>query len=171
MRYKKNRRSWTDEQLIEAVPRCDSMSQVLQLLGLKVTAAGNRRTVKLYIQKLNLDTSHWTGQGWVGTREFHPVKKSLAEILTVNSSYPTSHLRLRLFKEKVKEPKCENCGLTIWLGQEISFELDHINGVSNDHRIENLRVLCPNCHSQTPTWRGRNNGSLVKAESRLVEAQ
>lgn len=52
--------------------------------------------------------------------------------------------------------KCESCNLEEWLGNKIPLELDHINGVNNDNRIENLRILCPNCHALTPTYRGKN---------------
>jgi 5-methylcytosine-specific restriction endonuclease McrA len=55
----------------------------------------------------------------------------------------------------VKEPRCEACGLTEWLARPISFELHHVNGDGNDNRLENLLILCPNCHSQTDTWGGR----------------
>lgn len=57
---------------------------------------------------------------------------------------------------KEQDNKCHKCGLSEWMGEPIVFELDHINGKSDDNRRENVRALCPNCHSQTPTWRGRN---------------
>ncbi len=155
-RYKKNRRSWTDQQLIAAVEDCDTITSVVERLGLSKTAAGNHGTVKKYIEELNLDTSHFVGQSWVGTRVFYPNKIAIKDILIENSSYKTHHLRVRLLKEGFKSHQCENCSLTTWLGQPIALELDHINGVSNDHRLDNLRLLCPNCHAQTPTWRGRN---------------
>jgi 5-methylcytosine-specific restriction endonuclease McrA len=68
----------------------------------------------------------------------------------------TSSLKIRLYNEGLKTKQCEECGIVEWNGSEISFELDHINGVNNDNRIENLRILCPNCHSQTKTFRGKN---------------
>jgi 5-methylcytosine-specific restriction endonuclease McrA len=86
-----------------------------------------------------------------------PNERSLEEILTVNSTYRTAHLRERLFCAGLKKRKCEGCGLTEWMGEAIPLELDHVNGVPDDHRLENLRVLCPNCHALTPTWRGRRN--------------
>jgi IS1 family transposase len=69
----------------------------------------------------------------------------------------TSHyLRLKLIKTKVKEHKCEWCQLTEWNNKPIPLELDHINGNNKDNRLENLRILCCNCHAQTETWRGKN---------------
>jgi hypothetical protein len=67
-----------------------------------------------------------------------------------------SKLRYRI-KEGIKENRCELCGLTnTWNGKPIMLQMDHINGISDDHRLENLQILCPNCHSQTDTYCGRN---------------
>ncbi len=80
-------------------------------------------------------------------------------ILVENSSYKSSGLKKRLVREGVLEDLCKSCGLgPVWNGRPITLQLDHRNGVSNDHRLENLRILCPNCHSQTDTWTGRNIG-------------
>lgn len=64
--------------------------------------------------------------------------------------------RRRLLDEGLLRLRCYECGISEWFGQPLSLHLDHINGVKNDHRIENLRMLCPNCHSQTETFGGRN---------------
>jgi hypothetical protein len=65
-------------------------------------------------------------------------------------------VRRRLLSEGWLQNECSICGLREWLGQPIAMHIDHINGVRDDHRFENLRMLCPNCHSQTPTYGGRN---------------
>jgi 5-methylcytosine-specific restriction endonuclease McrA len=65
------------------------------------------------------------------------------------------HLKQRLLKLKLLEPKCAICGIVDWLGQPLVLELDHINGTNKDNRLENLRLLCPNCHSQTNTYCGK----------------
>lgn len=148
-------RTWNDEQLRSAVQSAASMSDVLRSLGFNPLHAGSRGTVKRYIERLKLDTSHWQGQGWNG-QGFGKTPLDLADILVEGSSYTTHHLRERLISSGLKERKCERCLLTEWQGEPIPVELDHINGVSNDHRWENLRLLCPNCHALTPTWRGRN---------------
>lgn len=151
-------RKWTDEQLIAAVETSNTMSDVIRKIGLSVTAAGNRGTIKKHIERLNLDTSHWLGQSWVSDKKrLHPKYREIESILVENSDYKTSHLLGRLLKADLKTHQCESCKLTHWLEQPIALEVDHINGVPNDHRIENLRLLCPNCHAQTPTWRGRKN--------------
>lgn len=162
-----SKRKWTDEQLIEAVQEATGMASCMELLGLKKSAAGNRSTVKKYIEKLGLSTEHWLGQSWVqkGWQEI-----PLEEILVERSTYKTWHLRNRLLRSGMKEHKCESCSRSEWLGVPIPLELDHVNGVNNDHRLENLRLLCPNCHALTPTWRGRNKRLEAQVGERSVEA-
>lgn len=157
LRTKNYGRTWTDDQLIRAVSESTSMTQVIPKLGLSETGAGNRRTIRNRIDKLGLDTSHWRGQDW--SKGVRNPKKTLDEILVEGSTYSTHNLRKRLLQEGLKDSQCESCGLREWLGSPIPLELDHINGVPDDHRIDNLRVLCPNCHAMTPTWRGRKNKS------------
>lgn len=66
------------------------------------------------------------------------------------------HLKLRLIAEGLKEPRCEECGLAEWRGRPLSIAIHHVNGDGQDNRLENLVFLCPNCHSQTDTFGGRN---------------
>jgi hypothetical protein len=73
--------------------------------------------------------------------------------------YTPLHLKHKLIKHGYKKNKCEICGIECWNNKLLSFELDHINGNSRDHRLENLRIVCPNCHSQTETFKGRNRGN------------
>ena len=90
-----------------------------------------------------------------GVNKFIP----LSEILVENSTYTNiARLKVRLLREGLLAAKCygEDCGLTEWKGKPISLQLDHINGDKLDHRIENLRLLCPNCHSQTDSFAGKN---------------
>lgn len=65
-------------------------------------------------------------------------------------------VRMRLLQEGLLRYECYECGISEWFGQRLPLHLDHINGMKNDHRLENLRMLCPNCHSQTKTFGGRN---------------
>lgn len=84
-------------------------------------------------------------------------KIELSEILEgKHPTYQTLKLKKRLIKEKVLENKCTSCGLIEWQGKEIALHLDHKDGDNHNHKLDNLRLLCPNCHSQTDTWCGKN---------------
>lgn len=149
-------RTYTDQQLRDAVASSRSIRQTLLKLGIKAEG-GNYRTIRREIDRLKIDLRHFEGQGWRRgvTKPISP-RRPLETVLVQNSPACTSALRRRLINEGVLEARCQMCGLTDWHGQPISLELDHINGVNDDHRLQNLRLLCPNCHSQTETFRGRN---------------
>lgn len=128
-----------EERLRKAVAEATSIAKVCRLLGL-ADKGGNYRTLKHHITRLNLDVSHHTGSGW--NRD--------------NYSSPTSSSNKDTWKKhliRTNGHRCEHCGLTTWQGRPIPLELDHINGKNNDNRLENLRILCCNCHALTPTWR------------------
>lgn len=136
-----------------------SIAQVAKILGCNTTGGGYI-TLKSAARELGLDNSHMTGQGWNIDWPSDPSKAReipLSHILIENSTYTTMwKLKLRLVHEGILEYKCHLCGLTEWNAKPITLQLDYINGVHLDHRIENLRLLCPNCHSQTETFAGRN---------------
>lgn len=153
-----SKRKWTDEQFKAAVAESLSYAQVLGRLHLRV-AGSNYDTVKRKIAELGLDTTHMTGQGWNTDARFKPLreKQPLSAILVEHSTFVNAnHLRERLLDEGVKTHRCECCGLTEWVGNPIPLELHHVNGIRNDQRIENLRLLCPNCHALTENYRGKN---------------
>lgn len=150
-------RRWSDGDLAEAVKSSRSFRQVLAKIGL-IESGGNYRQIQKFIAEFKLDISHFTGRAWsrgdVAPRG--PVA-SLVNIMVAGSDYQTFKLKRRLFKEGLKKPECEECGWAkITTDGRLPLELDHINGDSRDHRLENLRVLCPNCHSLKPTHRGAN---------------
>ena len=167
-----SRFKWTKEQLIQAVKNNLFIAGVCRELNLR-PVGGNYKTIHYYIKEYNLDTSHFTGQGWnVGTRYKNirtkrPIEDILSGKVECRSSF---HLKIRLLKEGIKEHKCEKCGNSKWLGQEIPLELHHINGDNLDNRLENLQLLCPNCHALTDNYRGHNTQSAL-SEKREVECR
>lgn len=150
-------RSWTDEELIAAVKVSRSYRNVLILLQL-IPAGGNYEQIKRRIADLSISTAHFTGIGWNIGLKFVPNPAQPLEVLLVKDGRAQSFvLKKRLFQEGLKKPECELCGWAqMSLDGRIPVELDHINGDHYDNRIENLRILCPNCHSLQPTHRGRN---------------
>lgn len=151
----------SDKEFIEIVNSSDSIADICRKIGIK-PVGGNYKTVKNRIKRLNCDISHYKGsahrKGNFGKgRKGQP----LEEILVKDRPFSSSHLRMRLIREGIKEPICEKCGLDEWLGEPITLELEHINGDNRDNRLENLEILCPNCHSQTKFWRGRNRMSAL----------
>lgn len=163
--------NYTDEQFIEAVKDSLSIAEVCRKLGLKA-AGGNYATIKNKAAELNLDMSHFTGKAWNQGKRYKMIvpPKPLEEILVKGVPYQSDRLRQRLIKAGLKEHKCECCGRTEWLDQSIKLELHHINGDHNDNRIENLQMLCPNCHAYTDNYRSKNKGKSAQEETPDVES-
>lgn len=148
-------RQWSDDDLRRAVLGARSLAAIVRALGLRA-AGGNFAHVRRRIEELGLDTSHVLGQGWNLGRS-PGVKRPLSEILVAGRWTSTHALKLRLLRAGLKRPACELCG---WAQRaadgRVPVELDHVNGDRDDNRLENLRILCPNCHALQPTHRGLN---------------
>ena len=146
----------TREEIESAAAKSSSIAGVCRLLKL-VPSGGNYRIIHNAIEKYKIDTSHFTGQGWNINLKFKPFEgKKIEEILVENSTYQSYKLKKRLIAEGIKKSVCESCGQSEWLEQPIPLELHHINGNNSNNRLENLRLLCPNCHALTDSYRGKN---------------
>ena len=170
------KRKWTGNDLRKAVLSSSSIRQVLGKIGL-IQAGGNYNQIKKYINDFKIDTKHFKGMGWnKGLVGIGKPRITLEEILIKNSDFQSFKLKKRLFEAKIKNNKCEECGWAkISKDGRIPLELDHINGDRKDNRIENLRILCPNCHSLKPTHRGKNRkrssgGTGIRATLKMLSS-
>ena len=139
-------RNYTDEDIIKAVKISTSLNQVLNKLNLKM-AGGNYNTLKRQIAKLNLDTTHFTGMLW-----------SKGKMLKDWANYKHTH-NIKKHLKKLKGNKCESCGLSEWMNQEIPIECHHIDGNNLNNVIDNLQLLCCNCHALTNNFRNRKRNN------------
>jgi hypothetical protein len=146
--------SYTVEEFKDAVAASSSIRQTLIKLGLEAKG-GNYRVFHKFAKNNNVDTSHFKGQAWNKGDRIGP-KRPIEDYL--NNTYPiqSGQLRKRLIREKFFEHQCSACKRETWLENPIPLELDHIDGNHSNNNLSNLRLLCPNCHALTPTYRGKN---------------
>ena len=157
------RRSWQLHDLEKAIITSSSYRQVLQKLSLR-EAGGNYEQIKKYIYEQKLNVDHFKGRAWnKGLKGQGKPRIPLTNILVSGSSYQTFKLKRRLFNAGLKPMYCEECG---WAQKTqngyLPLELDHINGNRYDNRLENLKILCPNCHSLRPTHRSRKRAQVAE---------
>jgi hypothetical protein len=144
-----------EDQFREAVARALCWSDVLRELGYE-TKGHNIRTVQRWAQRWQVSTEHFDAdrvRALAGRRRAQP----LQDVLIEGSTYSRGKLKERLIREGLKRPVCEMCGQgEKWHGAPMSMVLDHVNGQADDNRLENLRIVCPNCNATLDTHCGRN---------------
>jgi hypothetical protein len=152
--------SFTEVELRRAVESSRSCAEVLRKLGLR-PAGGNHRTFKKYVDRWEISTAHFD-QDAIRREALARAPIPLADILVEHSTYPRGHLKRRLLADGIKQPVCEICGQgATWRGRPLALILDHINGVPDDNRLQNLRIVCPNCAATFDTHCGRKNRPLL----------
>ena len=145
---------FTRQEIEQFVKESSSYAQLAQKCGYK--GGSGSRDVKQMIEQLKLDISHFTGQGWLAG-ETYESKKYIQFNEYINGEYvQTNKLRKKLLKEGLKEHICECCLNSMWNGVPIPLEVHHVDGDKNNNNLENLQLMCPNCHALTDTYRGKN---------------
>lgn len=158
--------NFTPEELQKLLDTSNGYADLLRNIGLN-PKGGNPDTLKKIIKEYNLDETQLSinRHNLYSECAIKSNKKTpLDQILVNNSTYQSRLLLQRLVEEGYKEYKCEKCGLITWMNNPISLQLHHINYNHNDNRIENLQILCPNCHSQTGNYGGKSSRIKQKRE-------
>lgn len=157
---------YSEAEARSAIRHSMSCSEALRRLGM-CTTGGSHAILKKYAEKWGISTAHWDpyaavrGQG-------HRRRRPLEEILVQHSRFSRNHLKERLYAERVKQPLCELCGQgEVWCGRVMGLILDHVNGVSDDNRLENLRIVCPNCAATLDTHCARKR-RLTRVEQECL---
>lgn len=149
---------YQEENIRHIVSESTSIRQVAKALGLSQDAGSYMVTTRKYIKKYNIDTSHFTGKLWNKGKTFQ-FKVPIENYLSNKTKITSFKLRNRLLTENIFTRKCSSCDGYEWLGKPIPIELDHINGSEHDNSLSNLRLLCPNYHTQTPNYKSKNRKS------------
>ena len=164
MRYK-----FTQEQLQLAVDKSLSVAQVCRELGIR-PVGGNYKTLNAKLKLFNISIDHFTGKAWNQGNNyiFFGIKHSDEDVFKVDSiTTDNKSVKKRLLSNGYIEYKCNCCNISEWMNKPITLELNHINGINTDNTISNLELLCPNCHSQTDTFRGKNQKRSASSDRRL----
>nr|DAX47287.1 MAG TPA: NinG recombination protein [Caudoviricetes sp.] len=146
---------YTLEQLKKSVESSNSIRGCLIKLGVK-PYGGNYEVFRKAIKYFNIDTSHFTGQAHNKGNKLPEMEIPIEEYLSNKRQILTVKLKKKLYKNGLKDKVCEMCGIRDWNGRELVFELHHIDGNRNNNSLDNLMILCPNCHSQTDNFRNKS---------------
>lgn len=154
-------RNFSKDEILEIVKTSYSNREVARKLGYAIDGGGTMASLKKMYLELNLDTSHFKGQGWNKENyNYDTFAKGTKKKNGKTSQLPLIALRGR---------KCECCGLEEWMGQPIKLEIHHVDGNRSNNDLNNLQLLCPNCHSYTPTF-AKKNSKVTVPEEDFVQA-
>lgn len=149
----------TTEELEKILLESNSISDFLRKVGYSERTGGGYKILHLECERRKIDIEFFKKFfKEEGCKKPSKIGIPIEEILVENSTYQNrASLKRRLIKEKKLEYKCYECGGNdMWNGKKLSLQLNHKNGINNDNRIQNLEFICPNCHSQTDNYAGKN---------------
>lgn len=163
MTARKPKREFSKDFITNLAKKSLSKREMLITMSLPLKGTHGYKVLNYWLNEYDVDTTHFLGMARASIENFNK-KISLNEILQGDHPlYNTGHLKTRLFKEGILTRQCSKCLLTEWNDLPIPLDLDHINGKSWDHRLENIRMLCRNCHAQTDNFCGKNINMPKKA--------
>lgn len=146
------RNNLSKEELITLIKNSRSILSVIDAIELSISGA-SYKFIKDFIKENNIDASHFSGKGYLKGKQHNYNNLSPEKLFVKNSHWKTTTIKNNLIKWGYKEYKCEICGITEWQNKRITLELHHIDGNRKNNSVENLLILCPNCHSQTNNFR------------------
>lgn len=149
--------TWDLEKIKDAVKESINFTEVLDKIGIP-RQGNNSKTLRNILDTNNIDYTHFTGRARIYTTSYIEA----SEYLNGNKKIKSAKLKEKLLKENILENKCSVCGIDSWLGKNITLQLHHIDGNPNNNSLDNLQLLCPNCHSQTENYCGNANSNKTK---------
>jgi 5-methylcytosine-specific restriction endonuclease McrA len=163
------------DEIKEIVANSYSSAEACKNIGL-ANKSGSTTRFKKFLINNNIDHSHWTGQLWskgktsLEDKRIKSTGNTYEDVFCVNSLANPTYVKTLIIKKELLPYCCSICNMKpVWKGKELKLQMDHINGVRNDHRLENLRIICPNCHSQTETFGSKNKKKTFPSEERIIE--
>jgi len=158
--------NYSNSEIINILNNSKSFKEVLSKFGYSTNGSGAYTSLKNQLKELDIVIPKYHYYGTGGNRS----KTDINLILVENSSFSRHNLKNRIIKENLIEYKCSECGNgDIWNNKKLSLQLEHKNGVNNDNRLENLTFLCPNCHSQSNTYSGKNRKIYNSNKDRAIK--
>ena len=163
--------NFSKEELEQIVQESKSYREVIVKLGYATPGGNNHKTVKDRLEKYGISTDHFSIGGEKG------ITRTEENVFCKDSTATQATLRRWFIKGNYVLYKCDCCGISKWQGKELALQLDHINGDNHDNRLENLHWLCPNCHSQTDTFCGKQtkknhatkDGIMIKEQNYCID--